>query len=369
MENRQGAVEDLEMNRSFWKGRRVFVTGHTGFKGSWLSLWLNDLGAEVSGYALSPPTNPSLFRTSRLEDGLDDSTLGDVRDAEGVRVSLQKAKAEVVFHLAAQPLVRESYADPVGTYAVNVMGTVNLLEAVRRCDSVRVVVNVTTDKVYENKEWIWGYRECDRLGGYDPYSSSKACSELVTSAYRNSFFPLTDYAKHKVAIASARSGNVIGGGDWAAGRLIPDCVRAFTKGENVEIRYPRSTRPWQHVLEPIAGYIMLAERLYTDGPAVSGAWNFAPERENAKPVEWIVDTMTRLWGKGASFSVRQGEQPHEAGFLFLDNSKAHNFLKWKPRLSISDALRLTVEWFKAFQEGAETRELCREQIHGYENSP
>jgi CDP-glucose 4,6-dehydratase len=360
-------MENLEMNRSFWKGKSIFITGHTGFKGSWLCLWLTELGAEVSGYALNPPTDPSLFQTAQIEQCLTASTRGDIRNTDDVLLALKKAKAEVVFHLAAQPLVRESYADPVGTYAVNVMGTVNVMEAVRKCDSVRAVVNVTTDKVYENREWVWGYRENDRLGGYDPYSNSKACSELVTSAYRDSFFSPLDYASHRVAVATARSGNVIGGGDWAADRLIPDCIRAFTKGKNVEIRYPRSTRPWQHVLEPLAGYIIIAERLYTEGSNFSGAWNFAPERDDAKPVEWIVDTTARLWGAGANYTVLQVKQPHEAGFLFLDNSKARSFLGWKPKMPISESLRLTVEWFKAFQKGVEPCTLCREQIRWYEN--
>ena len=358
----------MEVNSSFWKNRRVLITGHTGFKGSWLSIWLKALGAEVYGYALPPATDPALFNEAKIKDILTSSTMADIRDTERLKAAVENAQPDIVFHLAAQPLVRESYSDPAGTYDINVMGTVNLFEAVRHCDSVRAVINVTTDKVYENKEWIWGYRENDPLGGYDPYSNSKACSELVTSAFRDSFFNLKDYKKHKVAIATARSGNVIGGGDWAADRLVPDCIRAFLKGERVVIRYPRAIRPWQYVLEPLAGYISLAERLYMDGPSFSGAWNFAPEKEDAKPVEWMVDTMTRLWGSGASYVVEQAKQPHEAGYLFLDNSKACSLLGWKPRLSISDSLRMTVDWFKDLNMGEDPYMLCRKHLNHYQRS-
>ena len=255
-----------KLNRNFWRGRRVFLTGHTGFKGAWLSLWLTDMGALVTGYALEPPTDPSLFCLTGLERRMC-SVRGDVRDAAALRTALLEAQPEVIFHLAAQPLVRESYQDPAGTYAINVMGTVNLLEAVRAAGCVRAVVNVTTDKCYENREWVWGYRENEPLGGYDPYSSSKACSELVTAAYRNSFFSPAEYAHHGVAIATARAGNVIGGGDWAADRLVPEILRAFLTGRPAVLRNPCSIRPWQHVLEPLKGYLLLAEKLVAHGSA------------------------------------------------------------------------------------------------------
>ncbi|MBF0179597.1 MAG: CDP-glucose 4,6-dehydratase [Magnetococcales bacterium] len=348
------------MNAGFWRGRRLFLTGHTGFKGSWLALWLRELGAEVTGYALEPPTRPSLFELARVAEGME-SVIADIRDGEALAAAMVRAAPEVVIHMAAQPLVRASYRIPVETYATNVMGSVHLLEAVRRTPSVRAVINVTTDKCYENREWHWGYRENEPLGGYDPYSSSKACAELVTSAYRNSFFS----AGHGVAVASARAGNVIGGGDWAEDRLLPDCVRAIMKGEPVVIRNPHATRPWQHVLEPLSGYLMLAQRLLEEGPRFASAWNFGPLDADARPVGWVAQRMCTLWGEGAEYRQEGGEHPHEASFLKLDISKARAELGWHPRWDLETALASIVAWTKAHRAGARMDEICLEQIAAY----
>ena len=353
------------MNEQFWHGKRVFLTGHTGFKGAWLSLWLHRLGAEVYGYALAPPTDPSLFELARVDD-LVDSTISDVRDLEALQEAMADARPEVVIHMAAQPLVRDSYRIPVETYAVNVMGTVNLLETVRCCPGVRAVINVTTDKCYENREWVWGYRENEPLGGHDPYSSSKGCSELVTSSYRNSYFNPTAYSAHGVAVASARAGNVIGGGDWAADRLIPDCIRAILAGKPVVIRNPYAVRPWQHVLEPLSGYLLLAQRLCEEGPAFASAWNFGPCDEDARPVEWIVRRLCDSWGAGARYAVDKGEHPHEAHYLKLDCSKATAELGWHPRWSLEKALDLIVDWTRAYRDGSGLREVCLQQIADHE---
>ena len=349
---------------SFWQGKKIFVTGHTGFKGAWLSLWLMQLGADVTGYALRPPTNPNLFELCFLEDSLH-SYIGDVRDYGQLLQTMQQASPDIVFHLAAQPLVQESYRNPVETYAVNVMGTVNLLEAVRQVASVRAVVNITTDKCYENKEWLWGYRENEPLGGYDPYSNSKACAELVTSAFRSSFFNLQDYERHGIAVATARAGNVIGGGDWAADRLIPDFIRAFSSGQKIQIRNPQAIRPWQYVLEPLKGYLMLAERLYTDGTAYAEGWNFGPEDSDTKPVEWIVKKLCQLWGEGAAYAIDNGEHPHEANYLKLDCSKAKTRLKWQPRWCLQEALERIVEWNKAYRTQQDMKDICLTQITDY----
>lgn len=365
MGKRQGSLEGLVVNPAFWRGRRVFLTGHTGFKGSWLSLWLQDLGADVSGLALAPPTNVNLFSLAHVERGMR-STIADVRDLSALRTAMQQAQPEVVFHLAAQPLVRASYDDPVSTYSTNVMGTVHLLEAVRQTLGVRAVVNVTTDKCYENREWDWGYRESDALGGYDPYSNSKGASELVTAAYRSSFFNPAQHAHHGVALASARAGNVIGGGDWATDRLVPDMLSALQSGKPAHIRNPHAIRPWQHVLEPLRGYLTLAERLQKDGPEFAEPWNFGPLDEDAKPVGWIADEMTRLWGHQAAWVADTGDHPHEAHYLKLDISKARARLPWTPLLRLSDALRLTVDWARQQQDGQDMHAATLSQIRSYQ---
>lgn len=340
----------------FWCGKRVFVTGHTGFKGSWLSLWLQSMGAELYGYALNPPTTPALFNEANIAHGMS-SVIGDVRDYHSLYDALKQSRAEIVIHMAAQPLVRLSYEQPVETYATNVMGTVHLLEALRQIGTVRSVVNVTTDKCYENKEWIWGYRENEPMGGYDPYSNSKGCSELVTSAYRQSYFQKTD-----IALGTARAGNVIGGGDWALDRLVPDILRAFEKSEPVIIRNPYATRPWQHVLEPLSGYLTLAQHLYEKGQHYAEAWNFGPNEDDAKPVQWIVQALANDWGDGASWQLDSGEHPHEANYLKLDISKAKSQLSWSPRWDLGKSLSEITIWHKSWLAGQNVQQLCLNQI-------
>jgi CDP-glucose 4,6-dehydratase len=355
------------MNRSFWSGKRVFVTGHTGFKGSWLSLWLQHLCAQVTGYALQPPTNPALFEVAQVAPGMT-SIIGDIRDGAMLANAMRQSAPDIVIHMAAQPLVRRSYMDPVEAYSTNVMGTVHLLEAVRQTPSVRAVVNVTTDKCYENKEWAWGYRENEPMGGFDPYSSSKGCAELVTAAYRNSFFNSEKHSEHQVALATARAGNVIGGGDWGEDRLIPDMLRAIQNGQSVNIRNPHATRPWQHVLEPLSGYLALAEKLYTQGPAFAEAFNFGPAEEDAKPVQWIAEQFTQQWGKGAAWHLDGGTHPHEAHYLKLDCSKARAALGWHPRWHLSQTLQAIIFWHKAHSahpSSQNLRSLCLQQINDY----
>lgn len=349
---------------SFWSGKRVFITGHTGFKGSWLTLWLRSLGAEVTGYALEPDTTPNLFSLARVEENIE-SIIGDVRQRGPLLDALRNADAEIVIHMAAQPLVRASYSSPVETYETNVMGTVHLLEAIRQVRSVRSVVIVTTDKCYENREWEWGYRENEAMGGYDPYSSSKGCAELVTAAYRNSFFNPAAYETHGVALASARAGNVIGGGDWASDRLIPDIIKAISAGEVVDIRNPHAIRPWQHVLEPLSGYLLLAERLYMEGIRYAGAWNFGPDDTDAQPVQAIVDRLTSQWGDNARWQLDNGAHPHEATYLKLDCSKARTRLGWRPRWNLNDALDKIVDWYQAAQRHEDMRALTIAQINDY----
>ena len=353
------------MVRAVWQNKRVYVTGHTGFKGAWISLWLASLGAKVHGYALAPDSEPNLFTSARIVDHVEHE-VGDIRNLEQLERSIATFQPEVVFHLAAQPLVRRSYAAPIETYSTNVMGTVHVLDAIRRVSSVRAVVIVTSDKCYENREWLWGYREDDRLGGFDPYSNTKACVELVTASYRNSYFAPADFAKHKVALASARAGNVIGGGDWSEDRLIPDMVRGFLAGRPVQIRYPRAIRPWQHVLEPLAGYIALAEHLLQQGTSFAGAWNFGPADGDSWSVARVADAMTELWGAGAHWVSEAAENPHEAGYLKLDASKAHSLLNWCPRLPLEQALRWVVEWFLAWQRGENMQAFTLEQIVEYQ---
>ncbi len=350
----------------FWRGKKVLLTGHTGFKGSWLSLWLQKLGAELVGFALSPPTEPSLFAAANVAEGMQ-SIIGDVRDGKHLLEVMRTHQPEIVFHLAAQPLVRQSYKDPIETISTNVLGTANVLDAVRQTDSVRVVVSITSDKCYENKEWHWGYREVDALGGYDPYSASKAAAELVIASFRNSYFSPATYQQHGVAVASTRAGNVIGGGDWALDRLLPDIMRAIMAGQPVLIRSPKATRPWQHVLEPLNGYVMLAECLWQDGPRFAKAWNFGPHDEDVKPVSWIVDYVTKVWGEGASWQMDGADQLHENTFLKLDCSQAKNLLGWSPRLDLATALAWIVEWFQGYQQQQDMRALTEKQISRYES--
>lgn len=345
----------------FWKGKRVLVTGHTGFKGSWLAFWLNHLGAEVCGYALKPESSPNLFENLNLENRIN-SFFGDVQDLQLFENALNKFQPEIIFHLAAQSLVRRSYREPVETYMTNVIGTVNVLEAVRKADFVKSVVVVTTDKCYENQEWIWGYRENDRLGGFDPYSNSKACAELAVSAYRNSFF-----GENKASIATARAGNVIGGGDWSEDRLLPDVFRSLIFNEPLLIRNPKAVRPWQHTLEPLSGYMMLAEKLYNGEREFAGAWNFGPADEDSKSVGWVLEEIKQIWAEPVNWEIADGNHPHETNLLKLDSAKARNRLRWQPKLNLSEGLNLTVEWYKEFKNGADLAETTKRQIEFYIN--
>jgi CDP-glucose 4,6-dehydratase len=353
------------MNPAFWQGKRVLLTGHTGFKGSWLSLWLQSMGAKVTGYALAPPTNPSLFDIAEVARGMT-SVIGDIRDLAKLQAVFAEHPPEIVIHMAAQPLVRYSYQNPVETYSTNVMGTVHLFEAVRNTPSVKAVVNITTDKCYENREWVWGYRENEPMGGFDPYSNSKGCAELVSAAYRSSFFNADTYAQHGVATATVRAGNVIGGGDWAQDRLIPDILSAFEQGRKVDIRNPHAIRPWQHVMEPLCGYLTLAEQLFEHGPSFGEGWNFGPNDQDAKPVGWIVKQMAALWGADAQWQVDTGDHPHEAHYLKLDISKALSRLDWHPALRLQDALALIIDWSKQRAAGANMRQLTLSQLQAYQ---
>ena len=349
------------MKSSFWNNKSVFITGHTGFKGSWLCLWLQLMGARVTGYAKEPPTDPSLFELADVARGMT-SIKGDVRDPALLLKSMRAAKPEVVIHMAAQPLVRESYTDPVTTYSTNVLGTVHLLDAVRQTDGVKAVVVVTSDKCYENREWFWSYREKSMLGGDDPYSSSKACAEIAVQSFRKSFFDPSLFGEHGVSVASARAGNVIGGGDWAKDRIVPDTMRSLLEGKPIVIRNPHATRPWQHVLEPLNGYLALAEALYNDGPRYAGAWNFGPFDFNEKPVGWIVEQLYSSWGAPFSWERDERPNPHENTYLKLDSSKARALLNWSPKLDLPTALASIVEWTKAWQSGAHMRGVTEGQI-------
>lgn len=344
----------------FWRGKRVFLTGHTGFKGAWLTAWLHRLGAVVRGYALPPDTTPNLFDAAGIAARCD-SIFGDIRQAADLAVAIDVFQPDIVLHLAAQALVQRSYQKPVATYETNVMGTIHLLEAVRQTPSVRAAVVVTTDKCYENREWIWAYREDEALGGHDPYSSSKACAEIVVSAWRRSFLQ-SDGA----ALASARAGNVIGGGDWAENRLIPDCIRAVASGAPILIRNPHATRPWQHVLEPLAGYLILAERLCTDGDAAAEAWNFGPAADDVEPVHFLADRVTALWGDDARWTSGGGEAGHEAGLLAVDAAKARARLGWRPKLRLPETLEWTVNWYKRHHTGTPADMLVTADIERYE---
>lgn len=349
-----------------WQGRRVFLTGHTGFKGGWLALWLHQLGAEVTGYSLAPPTEPSLFDLARI-DQLLTHVEGDIRDLDHLQRAVAAARPEVIMHLAAQPLVRLSYEQPLETYSTNVMGTAHLLEAARAVGGVDAFVCITTDKCYENREWVWPYRETDPLGGHDPYSSSKACAEIVAAAYRQSYFPVSRIAQGGMAIATVRAGNVIGGGDWALDRLIPDLIRAFEAGEAPVIRSPDAVRPWQHVLEALNGYLMIAEQLLGDRAEFADAWNFGPAEDDTQPVAWIVERLRAGWGGASAPQPFTGHTPHEATLLKLDTSKARAVLGWKPALTLSDALGWIVDWHKRLIAGDDARAITLDQIEAYRN--
>ena len=349
------------VDRTFWKDKRVFLTGHTGFKGSWLSLWLEDMGALVKGYSLEPYTKPNLFEVAKVSSGIE-SEFGDIRDYDKLKSSITSFSPDIILHLAAQPLVRDSYEDPLGTYETNVMGTANLLQACRELPSLKSIVIVTTDKCYENREWEWGYRENEAMGGYDPYSSSKGCAELVTSAFRRSFFQSTD-----VAIASARAGNVIGGGDWSKDRLIPDVLRSYNQGDQVIIRNPKATRPWQHVIEPLSGYLFLAEELYNKGQAFAEPFNFGPRDEDCQSVESILNTINVNWEDCPGWKLDDEANPHEARFLKLDISKAKDKLNWTPKWNLESTIRRIVDWNTAFNRQENMREHCINEIKSYSN--
>lgn len=353
------------LKADYWQGKSVLITGHTGFKGSWLSVWLHHLGAKVSGYALPPPTEPSLFELASVA-GCMQSTLGDIRDLAALRQIISSEQPQFVFHLAARALVRPSYADPVDTFSTNVMGTVNLLEAIRTSDSVRAVIVVTSDKCYENREWPRGYREDDAMGGHDPYSCSKACAELVTACYRSSFFAPTDANRPAPAVASARAGNVIGGGDWASHRLLPDLVRSLSTKSAVIVRNPTATRPWQHVLEPLSGYLTLAEFLGEQGGSGAEAWNFGPGEKNVRTVADVCDRFTSLWGHGAKWQQDRSCNPHEARLLTLDSSKARHQLNWSTLLSFEESLAWTVDWYRGYLAGKNGLELMTRDIERYQ---
>lgn len=354
------------IDRSFWHNRKVFLTGHTGFKGSWLSLWLSSLRARVTGYALDPPTQPNLFEQANVASEVS-SIRGDIRDFPRLKAALDQWRPEVVIHMAAQSVVRRGYEDPIETYSSNVMGTVNLFEALRQLQRPCAVVNITSDKCYENREWVWGYRENEPLGGRDPYSNSKGCAELVTTAFRESFFPPDAIDSHGIAVASARAGNAIGGGDWTCNQLIPDLVRAFLSGKSCLIRNPSAIRPWQFVLEPLRGYLMLAERLSgADASRFAGAWNFGPAEADAQPVSWIADAMANSWGANASWTRDPASHQHEAHFLKLDASKARDGLGWRPLLPLEQALQWIVEWYRGFRDGQDLSTLTGDQIQRYE---
>lgn len=351
----------MEINSSFWSGRSVYVTGHTGFKGGWLAFWLTKLGAKVYGYSLEAPTNPNFFNIINLGNKIHKSFIGNICDLTEVTNSMQTAKPSIIFHMAAQPLVKKSYQDPIETFTTNIIGTMNIFEAARKIKTIDTIINVTTDKCYENQEWDRPYNETDRLGGYDPYSSSKACSEIVTSAYRNSFFSETG-----IKLASVRAGNVIGGGDWASDRLIPDFIRSINSNKTLKVRSPHAIRPWQHVLEPLSGYLLLAERLVKDGKIFAEAWNFGPEQSCAKKVSWVLDRLSKKF-LDARWEAENIKQHHEAGILKLDISKSKSKLGWSPQWSLETAIDKTAEWYKAFEDNSDMEEFSIKQIQAYKS--
>lgn len=356
-------METVGLSSEFWEGKRVLVTGHTGFKGSWLALWLREMGAEVTGFALDPQEGPNLFELAQVGRDIRD-VRGDLRDLGALLEVMAEAQPEIVLHLAAQPLVREAYRDPLGTYSSNVMGTLNLLEAIRQVGGVRSVVLITTDKVYANQEWPWPYRENEALGGHDPYSSSKACCELLAQSYSASFFPPASHAEHGLALATARAGNVLGGGDFAAERLIPDVLKAWDAGHPVTLRYPQAVRPWQHTLEPLAGYLLLAHRLYTEGPAFSGAWNFGPNEGDMCSVGDVVAHLSRQWPDSPGMRVEPSDL-HEAGVLRLDSGRARQLLGWRTRWSLRECLEHTLAWHLAWKRGDDLRAVTLDQLNLY----
>lgn len=358
-------MKQTHVDPLFWKGKKVFLTGHTGFKGGWLSLWLASMGAKVTGYALAPNTIPNLFDVLAIDSLIEKSHIADIRDLVSLQKAVTESAPDVVIHMAAQPLVRYSYVNPVETYATNVMGTVHVLESARNVDCVRATVVVTTDKCYENKEWVWGYRENEPMGGFDPYSNSKGCAELVTSAYRQSYFS-SAHSLNKVA--SARAGNVIGGGDWSQDRLVPDAIKAFESNEPLMIRNPLATRPWQHVLEPLSGYLILAQALYEQGATFASGWNFGPRDEDNRPVQEVVDLLISSWGDSVRWEKKGAEQPHEANLLKLDCSKAHSHLGWAPKWGLETATQKIVQWQKAYQQKQHMQEVSLAQINDYMNS-
>ncbi len=356
-------MEAVELNPEFWRGKRVLITGHTGFKGGWLALWLHSWGSRVTGFALDPSTDPSLFELARVSEGID-SRIGDLRDLPSLSAVVAEVRPEIVLHLAAQPLVREGYDDPLGTYSSNVMGTLHLLEAIRQTGGVKACVAVTTDKVYANKEWAWPYRENEALGGHDPYSSSKACCELLAQSFTASYFPASRYAEHGFALATARAGNVLGGGDFSAGRLVPDVLAAWTRSEPVTLRHPQAVRPWQHALEPLAGYLLLAQGLHEQGASLSGPWNFGPADSDACNVGDVVQRLAARWPQAPGVRVELGEL-HEAGLLRLDSSRARQLLGWQSRWSLNDCLQRTLDWHLAWQRGEDMRAVTLAQLANY----
>jgi CDP-glucose 4,6-dehydratase len=351
------------VNKAFWKGKRVFVTGHTGFKGSWLVLFLKDAGAIVGGYSKDVPTNPSIFELCKISEFLESDDRGDITEHEKLKKTLNSFKPEILFHLAAQSIVRLSYQDPFSTYNTNVMGTLSVLMAANECSSVSTIINITTDKCYENREWDRGYLELDHLGGHDPYSSSKACAEILSASIRDSFL-----VKNNKRMATVRAGNVIGGGDWAADRIIPDFMRAFQKKEKIQIRNPLAIRPWQHVMEPLDGYLNLAEKLYADNK-YSGAWNFGPDDKDCQKVEYIISKLLRLIPEHKGFEVLGSvDAPHESQCLKLDCNKAKSLLNWYPKMDLETVLKLTSSWYQTYFSGGDLRSMTLEQIHAYQNT-
>lgn len=349
------------MDKDFWRNKKVLITGHTGFKGSWLTIWLNDLGAKVFGYSLSPDESICLFHITNLHH-IVLSTFDDICNFKSLKQATEKIKPDIVFHLAAQPLVRLSYQEPIQTFSTNIIGTANILEICKNIVSVKAVINVTSDKCYENKEWLWGYRENDPMGGHDPYSASKGCSEILTNSYLKSY-----YLEQKIGLATCRAGNVIGGGDWSSDRLIPDILNGFRSNKSVKVRYPYAIRPWQHVIEPLSGYIMLAEYLYKEPTRFSGAWNFGPRDEDAREVLWVVKKMAQIWGDGALWEIDKFEHDHEANFLKLDTSKARQLLNWHPQWNLQKSLNQIISWDNAWVNGEDMHKKCLEQISEYTN--